>query len=56
MENLQIGDWILFRTKKKDVQGIVSKVNCKTFLVRIQVAGKYVHILRRNSELIEILG
>lgn len=55
-KKLKLGDWILFRTNKKDIQGIVSMVNAKTFLVRIQVAGKFVHIKRRNSDFIEILG
>lgn len=53
---MNIDDWVAVRTNKKEIQGIVSKVNSKTFWVRIQIAGKYSYIKRRNSDLIEILG
>jgi len=55
VEQVEVGNWVVVRTNRGNVEGIVSKVNWKTFQVRLQVAGKHKFIDRHNNDLVEVV-
>ena len=56
MIEVSVGDWVVARTNRGNIDAIVTKINNKTLVVRMQIAGKFKYIKRRYSDILEVVG
>lgn len=52
---MEIGNWVVVKTNHGNIEGIVTKVNTLTFIIRLQIAGQYKFIKQGFHNLVEII-
>lgn len=50
-----LGDWVVCNTNNDTIEGKVTKINKKTFWVRLQIAGKFKFVKRQIHQLVEVI-
>lgn len=53
-ELMEIGNWVVIQTKRGNIEGEVTKINSKTFIVKLRLSGTVKHIKRTYNQLVEI--